>query len=441
MEGGHGERPGALDDQLRLFDEGDDGVRDRVVMDRDHPVHEAFDEAESSVRRAGDGDAVGDRAGGDRAGGVVVGERLADAIHGNRLHAGDAHLGASGLDRAGDPPKQATAARGHQHFAHLRALFENLETDGALPGDHGVVIEGRDVDAALADGEGHGLGARFFQGSPGEDHPGPILAAGRDLGEGRRRWHDHDHADPAAAAGEGDALRVVASAGGDQPSGDARGVQVVDEVGGAANFEGACQLHLFALEEHGDAHLGGEGGGRPHGREPHGASNRLSGGDDPFEGDVAGELGDGRGFARHLSPPPDFSAIPTVGADACGAVGDNPAVVKGVHPRGEVKLAEVSLAERTFVPGVGAALFDPTESSAIPLCDTGAIDQVGIEVVLFYATGLARADRLVAFGEVGMGRAEVPPAVLAGVLGRVWAVGKPATKLADRRTHRPSLLH
>ena len=106
-------------------------------------------------------------------------------------------------------------------------------------------------------------------------------------------------------------------------------------------------------------------------------------------------------------------------ADARRAIGHYPAVVEGVHPLGEMLLAEVALAERAFEAGVRAALLHAAKPGPVTLHHARTVDQMRIKVVLFNAALLARADRFVTFGEVGMGHAEVSPAILARVLGSV----------------------
>ena len=287
LQSSDGQRARPFDDHLRLFDEGDDGVGDRVVVDRDDAVHESLDQAERAVRWASHGHAVGDRAGGGSTRGAMIGERAANAIHGRRLDAGDAHLRACGLDCAGDAAEQPAAAGGHEHLTDLRALVEDFEADRALPRDDGVVIEGRDVDAALAAGDLHRLGTRLFQRCPREHHSRAIFATGGHLGQGRGLGHHHNNADPAAAASERDALRVVAGAGRDHSPRGGLGVHLMDEVGGAANLERPRELHLFALEEDGHAELRAERSGGPHRRHPHIAGDRVSGCHNPLESDRA----------------------------------------------------------------------------------------------------------------------------------------------------------
>ena len=87
------------------------------------------------------------------AGGMVTMLMLLDGQqHGRqarRLHADDFYLGTQLLDGAGHAGDQSAAANRHDDSFQLRALLEQLEADGALPGDDGDVVEGVQKDLAL----------------------------------------------------------------------------------------------------------------------------------------------------------------------------------------------------------------------------------------------------------------------------------------------------
>ena len=59
-----------------------------------------------------------------------------------RLHPDDRDVRAQRLHRGGDAAEQAAAADADQHRAHVRHLLEDLQPDGALPGDDVDVVEG-----------------------------------------------------------------------------------------------------------------------------------------------------------------------------------------------------------------------------------------------------------------------------------------------------------
>ena len=107
----------------------------------------------------------------------------ADAVHGGGLHAHDPHLGAARLDGGGDTREQAAAAGGNEHLGDVGHLFEQLKAERALAGDDGVVVEGRDVDEAVALGELTGVGAGLFEGVAVVDHAGAVPLGGGRLHE------------------------------------------------------------------------------------------------------------------------------------------------------------------------------------------------------------------------------------------------------------------
>ncbi len=99
------------------------------------------------------------------------------------------------------------------------------------------------------------------------------------------------------------------------------------------------------------------------------------------------------------------------------------------------------LAERAFEARVRTALLNAAEARAVPLLHPLPVDQVCVQVVLFYPALFARANRFVLLRKMGVVHTEVSPAVLAGMLRCVEAAGESSAELAHRRAHRCSLIH
>src|SRR5690606_6020803 len=90
------------------------------------------------------------------------------------------------------------------------------------------------------------------------------------------------------------------------------------------------------------------------------------------------------------------------------------------------------------VEGGGAAILDATEAVAVELRGPRPIGEVVNKVIVLAATLLVSADGLVAFDVVRVLAAEVAPAVLAGFVGGVLAIGEQPTKVTFRGRYCPS---
>ena len=99
-----------------------------------------------------------------------------------------------------------------------------------------------------------------------EEHRRAVAPGGLHLGEGSARGHDDGAGDAEVAGRQGDALGVVAGAGGDDARGLLFGSQGGDLVGGAADLEGARPLEVLGLEEEVAPRQPAEGVGGQHGR-------------------------------------------------------------------------------------------------------------------------------------------------------------------------------
>ena len=241
----------------------------------------------------GHGDAVGEGADVGDGAQLARGKGAADAVHGGGLHAHDAHAGAARLDGDGDAREEAAAARGHEHLGGVGDLFEQFEAERALARDDGVAVVGRDVGEAVARGQSAGVGAGRFEGIAVVEDAGAVALGGGGLHEGRALGHDDGGGDARLARGEGDALGVVARAGGDDAAGALLRRERVDGVERAANLEGARVLQLLALERDGDAREALDRARGPDGRLERAPGDGLAGRFDVGDGDGRGRVAHG----------------------------------------------------------------------------------------------------------------------------------------------------
>jgi hypothetical protein len=266
QEGGEGGGSGTFGEGLFAFEEGEDGAGDFVFVDGDDFVDIFLDHGEGDVAGAADGDAVGDGGSGVEGDGVVGGEGVAHGGEARGLHADDADAGLHFLDGAGDAADEAAAADGDDDGFEVFDLLEEFEADGSLPCHDERVVEGMDEGHALLFAEAGGFGAGLVVVAAVENDFGSEAAGGGDFDERRGEWHDDDRANASAGGVVGDALRVVAGAGGDDSAGGLLVGEHGDLVEGSALFEAARHLQVFKLEEdvlagHAGEHLGVGAGG------------------------------------------------------------------------------------------------------------------------------------------------------------------------------------
>ncbi|MCZ7576740.1 MAG: hypothetical protein M5U18_06730 [Dehalococcoidia bacterium] len=161
-----------------------------------------------------------------------------------------------------------------------------------LPGDDRAVIERGHEEAALAGGDGLGLGAGILERGAVDDDAGAEGAGGVDLGERGGLGHHNGDRDAAGGASESNPLGVVAGAHGDEAVGCGGGVKLAHEVEGAADLEGAGELEVFALEQQRDIEAR-----RGHGERPDRGQADIRGEGRTGRGD--GRKGDGDGLSGH----------------------------------------------------------------------------------------------------------------------------------------------
>ncbi len=168
-----------------------------------------------------------------------------------RLHANDADFGIGFLERAADAGDEAAAADGYDDGFEVWDLFEQLEGDGALAADDVGVVEGMDEGSAFFDAAAECFFAGLVVACAVQNY---ICAEGpgaRHLDLRRGQRHDDLCADAERRGVEGDALRMVAGAGGDDSALALDFIEREQLVERAALFEGAGTLQVFQLEVNG----------------------------------------------------------------------------------------------------------------------------------------------------------------------------------------------
>ena len=127
-------------------------------------------------------------------------------------------------------------------------LLHELQTDGALPGDDGVVIEGMHEGEVLSLAAAHGLFESFVVVGAVQNHIGAVTARRRDLDERRGQGHENLGPDAELAGMVGHALGVISGRGRDHALGAFFGAEQEQLVQRAALFERAGSLQVVELQ-------------------------------------------------------------------------------------------------------------------------------------------------------------------------------------------------
>lgn len=170
------------------------------------------------------------------------------------LHADDPDLPSEPLGHAlhgeCDAGDDAAATDRHHDGVDVRHLVDDLEAERALPGDHCRVVERRDEHGAGVGGEVLRGAQRFFHGVAAQHDVGSVVAGGLQLGQSDPDRREDRRGDAELAGGEGNTLRVVAGARGDDALGTLLGGQGREAVVGAAHLVGTRALQVLALQVH-----------------------------------------------------------------------------------------------------------------------------------------------------------------------------------------------
>ena len=127
-------------------------------------------------------------------------------------------------------------------------LLDELQADGALTGDDGVVIEGVHEGEVLSLTAADGLFERFVVIRAVQNHIGAIAARRRDFDKRRSQRHANLGADAELAGVVGHALGVVSGRGGNHAPSAFFGTQREQLVQRAALFESARALEVVELQ-------------------------------------------------------------------------------------------------------------------------------------------------------------------------------------------------
>ena len=115
-------------------------------------------------------------------------DTVGDRVAGLADDADGAHVGTALFQRQDDARREPAAADRDQHRVCIRRLLGEFEADGALAGDHALVLEGVDERRARPLGVSLCRGDRVFEASPVSsvappyDRVASILAIGASCG-------------------------------------------------------------------------------------------------------------------------------------------------------------------------------------------------------------------------------------------------------------------
>jgi hypothetical protein len=164
------------------------------------------------------------------------------------LDADEAHLRSHLLDRDRDPRDHPAAADRHEHGGQVGNLLEQLQADGALPGDHIFVVERRDRGEIFLLRDPSRLHRGLVEDRAREHDPRAVATGVRHLDERRGLGHDDRGGNAQAPAVVGDPLGVVARAGGDDPAGALLRIEAQQPVQRSPVLEGAGPLQVLELQ-------------------------------------------------------------------------------------------------------------------------------------------------------------------------------------------------
>src|SRR6185436_9055323 len=241
-DGGHRSGAGALRHELRPLEQQHDRLRDLLVVDDDHLVHQLVEDLPGERAGMLDGDPVGDR-GAHR---LPPRERRA----GCRLDAHDPHLGAERAKRdRGSRREPAAADRDHDRQPAGRQLARELQAERPLPRDDARVLERVHERRARLRLARPCHRDRLVESIARQLDGRPVSARSLDLRH-RRRLRDEDRrGDARLARGPGDGLAVVPGARREDAAAALLRRQLRDRVVRAADLERARALQVLGLEQ------------------------------------------------------------------------------------------------------------------------------------------------------------------------------------------------
>jgi hypothetical protein len=219
---------------------------DRFVHRHD-AVDDALDDRERRIAQLADREPVGERVRQRDGRRHILRERLGEARRAVRLHATIFTPGAFALTAVPIPAIRPPPPTGTTMASDVGRLLEDLESHGALAGDHVDVVERMDEREALARGDFTGMRARLGQVRAVQDDLGAELAAVGHLDQRRENGHHDGRGNAEELRVIGDSLRVIAGGRGDHAASSLLRRQLQQGVARAALLEAAGALQVIEL--------------------------------------------------------------------------------------------------------------------------------------------------------------------------------------------------
>ena len=231
-----------------LFDESQDSRGDLVLRDGDDIVYVFLDDIICILTRVLDGDTVGKGRNSVQGGQGAVLEALIHTRGKLGLHTVDLHVGVEMLDGIGHAREQSAAADGDDDGLYVGELVEDLQTDGALPRDDLVIVEGMDEGSPRLLDETASFFISIIVGSGNEANLCPECLGGLYLADGCAVGHTDGGFNAHAGGGQGNTLGVVACATGDDTRLFLLVSKLADLIVSTTELEATRDLKVFGLQ-------------------------------------------------------------------------------------------------------------------------------------------------------------------------------------------------
>lgn len=249
--GGDGDGAGGFGNQLQTRGEEADGGDNLLFRNGENAIDPLLHQGEGKRAGRGRAQTVGDGEGVIDADTLPLGEGEGKIIGKFGFNAEDAEFGMERFGGNGTATEEASAADADQERIQVWDLGEPFEGGSSLPGYGPGMIKGVDEGGAGFGLNGAGDLFAVLREAVEEDDVSAAVLRGEELGLGGVIGHDDGGGDAHGFGGPGDGLRMVTGADGDDAFGAIGFRDLAEEVRGAADFEGARGLEVFALEEAG----------------------------------------------------------------------------------------------------------------------------------------------------------------------------------------------
>ena len=248
QERGDGYGAAGLDDDFHAFpDEAHRG--DDFFFGDEKDAVEMFAQNREGARGERGAETVGDGVAGVEGLESACGERAVGVVGAGWFAAEDVDVGADAFCGQAGAAEEAAAADGRNNRVDVGDFFEEFPGGCGLAGDDAVVVVGMDERGAGFGLDAGGSLLARSDGWLGECDLATVAFDGAAFYFWRVFGHDDVGGDAAPRGGAGDGGAVIAAGGGDDAVGGFGVGERKNGVGGAANFEGAGLLEIFALEE------------------------------------------------------------------------------------------------------------------------------------------------------------------------------------------------